>query len=103
LPAEIEPTSKIRNIVVFTQSAMIKKEARFPVKKGENIVRITEITPYLVDASVQVSIGGKSAVKISEIKVAETYLRKAPQDKLQKLQARLDNLDDLMKATSNEI
>jgi uncharacterized protein (TIGR02231 family) len=103
LPAEIEPSSKIRNIVVFTQSAMIKKEARFPVKKGENIVRITEITPYLVDASVQVSIGGKSAVKISEIKVAETYLRKAPQDKLQKLQARLDNLDDLMKATSNEI
>ena len=59
LPVEIEPSSKIRNVVVFTQSAMIKKEARFPVKKGENIVRISEITPYLVDASVQVSIGGK--------------------------------------------
>ena len=36
LPVEIESSSKIRNVVVFTQSAMIKKEARFPVKKGEN-------------------------------------------------------------------
>lgn len=103
LPVEIEPSSKIRNVVVFTQSAMIKKEARFPVKKGENIVRLTEITPYLVDASIQVSIDGKAAVKISEIKVAETYLKKVPQDKIQKLQARLDNLEDVMKATSNEI
>lgn len=103
LPVEIEPSSKIRNVVVFTQSAMIKKEVRFTVKKGENIVRITEITPYLVDQSVQVSIGGKSAVKISEIKVAETYLRKAPQDKIRKLQAKLDNLEDIMRATSNEI
>ena len=103
LPVEIEPSSKIRNVVVFTQSAMIKKEARFTVKKGENIVRITEITPYLVDASVQVSIDGKAAVKISEVKITETYLSKAPQDKLQKLQAKLDSLDDLIKATSNEI
>lgn len=103
LPVEIEPSSQIRNVIVYTDSAMIKKEARFLVKKGENIVRIPGITPYLVDQSVQVSISGKAAVKISEIKVAETYLRKAPQDKIEKLQARLDNLEDLMKATSNEI
>lgn len=102
-PVEIEPSSKIRNIVVFTDSAMIKKEARFHITKGENIAKISGLTPNLVDQSVQVSIEGKAAVKISDIKVVETYLRKAPQDKIQKLQARLDSLEDLMKAASNEI
>lgn len=102
-PVEIEPSSKIRNVVVFTESAMIKKEARFHVKKGVNTARISGLTPYLVDQSVQVSIEGKSAVKISEVKVAETYLQKAPQDKILKLQAKLDNLDELMKTSSNEI
>lgn len=103
LPVEIEPSSKIRNVVVFTESAMIKKEARFHVKKGENTARISGLTPYLVDQSVQVSIEGKSAVKISEVKVAETYLQKAPQDKILKLQAKLDNINELMKTSSNEI
>ena len=103
LPAESEPSSAIRNVVVFTDSAMIKKEARVLVKNGENIVRIQGITPYLVDQSVQVSISGKAAVKITEIKVTETYLKKAPQEKIEKLQEKLDKLDNLMKASSNEI
>lgn len=102
-PIEIELSSKIRNVVVFTESAMIKKEARFPVKKGENIMRISGLTPYLVDQSVQVSIEGKSAVKISEVKVEETNLKKAPQEKILKLQAKLDNINELIKTASNEI
>lgn len=103
LPVEIEPSSNIRNIVVFTESALIKKEARFLVKKGENIARISGITPYLVDQSVQVSIEGKSAVKISEVNVAETYLQKVPQEKILKLQASLDNVNGLIKSGLNEL
>lgn len=75
MPVEIEPSSKIRNVVVFTESAMIKKEARFHVKKGENTARISGLTPYLVDQSIQVSIEGKSAVKISEVKVIENEMK----------------------------
>ncbi len=103
LPVEIEPSSKIRNIVVFTDSAMIKKEARVILKKGENVVRITELAPHLVDQSVQVSIEGKSSARISEVKVAETYLKKAPQEKVKSLQSRLDSVNELIKAGTNEI
>lgn len=103
LPVEIEQSAKIRNVVVFTESAMIKKEVRFHVKKGENTARISGLTPYLVDQSVQVSIEGKSAVKISEVKVQETYLQKAPQEKILKLQAKLDSINELIKTGSNEI
>lgn len=102
-PVETEPSPKIRNVVVFTDSAMIKKEARVIIKKGENIVRITGLTPHLVDQSVQVSIEGKSAVGISEVKVAETYLKKAPPEKVKSLQSRLDSINELIKAGTNEI
>ncbi len=100
LPVKIEPSTKIRNVIVFTESSMIKKEARFNVGKGENIVRMSGFTPYLVDQSVQVSIEGKSAVKISEVKVAETN---DPQEKMLKLQAKLYSIDEAMKTSSNEI
>jgi uncharacterized protein (TIGR02231 family) len=103
LPVEIELSSKIRNVVVFTDSAMIKKEARFHVKKGENTARISGLTPYLVDQSVQVGIEGKSAVKITEVKVEETNLQNAPQEKILKLQAKLDSINELIKTSSNEL
>jgi uncharacterized protein (TIGR02231 family) len=101
LPVEIEP--KIKNVVVFTQSAMIKKEVRLQVKKGENIARISGLTPSLVDQSVQVGIEGKSAVRISEINVAATNLKKAPQEKMLKLQAKLNDINEQIKAGTNEI
>ena len=103
LPVEIEASSKIRNVVVFMEGAMIKKEVRFLVKKGENTARISGLTPYLVDQSIQVDIEGKSAVRISEINVATTNLKKAPQEKILKLQAKLDNINEHIKTGSNEI
>ncbi len=103
LPVEIEPASKIQNVVVFTKGAMIKKEVRFFVKKGETIARISGLTPYLVDSSIQVNIKGKSAVRISEINVAATHLKKVSQEKIIKLQAKLDNINEQIKKSANEI
>jgi len=48
---EVEPVSKLQKITVFTDRAMISKETAFSVKRGENIIRITGMTPYLVDQS----------------------------------------------------
>ncbi|MBA4349533.1 MAG: hypothetical protein C0415_06055 [Thermodesulfovibrio sp.] len=100
---EIEPASKIQNIIIYTDRAMIKKEAVFSVRKGENIVRIAGVTANLIDQSVQVGIKWKSAVKISDVKVEKTYLQKTAPDKIQKLQSKLDNLNDIIRATTNEI
>jgi uncharacterized protein (TIGR02231 family) len=101
--AEIEPLSKIRNIILYQDRAMIKKEASVSLKKGENIVRIAGVTANLIDQSVQVGIKGKSSVKISDVKVEKTYLQKTAQDKIQKLQSKLDSLNDTIRAIINEI
>ena len=82
---------------------MIKKEAVLHVQKGENRVKITGITPYIMDESVRVSIKGKSAVKVIDVKVEKTHLQKTQQEKVQKLQTKLDSLNERIKEHTNEI
>jgi len=56
---EIETASKLQKVIVFTNRAMISKDAVVSVKKGENIVRFSGITPNLIDQSVQISLIGQ--------------------------------------------
>ena len=92
-PAEMESVPKIQSIVLYPDSAMIKKETAVAVKKGENIIRISGLTVNLTDESVQVNIKEKAAVRISSVRVEKTYLQKTAQDKIQKLQARLESIE----------
>jgi len=100
---EIEPTSSIQHIIVYPDSAMIKKQAVFPVKKGQNVIRISGITPNMVDASIQTSIKDGAGVKIADVKVEKTYLAKVSQEKTKKLKERLESLEELIKANTNRI
>jgi uncharacterized protein (TIGR02231 family) len=102
-PAEIESVPKIQGIVLYPDSAMIKKEAGIAVKKGENIIRISGLTTALTNESVQVNIKEKAAVRISDVRVEKTYLQKTVQDKIQKLQSRLESINELINANQNEI
>jgi len=101
--AEIEPASSIQNIVVYPDSAMIKKQAAFAVRKGQNTIRISGITSSLVDASVQASLRGGGGVKIADVKVEKTYLAETHREKTDKLKSRLENLEELIKTRTNEI
>jgi uncharacterized protein (TIGR02231 family) len=94
---EVEPASKLQKIIVFTDKAMIAKEAVFSVKRGENIVRVSGITPYLVDQSVQVTLMGQPEMSVSEVTVEETFLKETGQPKMQKLQSELNNLNNQIK------
>lgn len=102
-PADIASVAKIQSIVLYPDSAMIKKETAVAVKKGENIIRITGLTVNLTDESVQVNIKEKAAARISSVRVEKTYLQKTIQDKTQKLQSRLESINELIKERSNEI
>jgi chromosome segregation ATPase len=102
-PAEIESVPKIQSIVLYPDSAMIKKEAGIAVKKGENIIRISGLTVNLTDESVQVNIKEKAAVRISDVRVEKTYLQRTMRDKIQRLQLRLESINELINTNQNEI
>ncbi len=100
--AETEPASSIRNIVVYPDSAMIRKQAVFSVSKGQNVIRISGLTAGMVDASVQASLSGGTGVKIADVKVEKTFLSKTSQEKTEKLKRRLEDIEERMKAAAND-
>ena len=56
-----------------------------------------------MDESVQVSIKGKSAVKVIDVKVEKTHLQKTKQEKVHKLQTKLENLNERIKDTQMKL
>ncbi len=101
--SEVEPASKLQKIIVFTDKAMITKDASFSVKRGENTVRISGITPYLIDQSVQVSLLGQTDIAISEVTVEETFLKKTDQPAIQKLESELNIVKNQIKEGSSQL
>ena len=100
---EVEPVSKLQKITVFTDKAMITKDALFSVKRGENIIRLPGITPNLVNQSVQVSLMGQPEMAISEVAVEETFLKETEQPKMQKLQSELNNVSNQINEATSQI
>ncbi len=101
--SEVEPLSKLVKVTVYTDRAMIEKEALLSVTKGENVVCISGITPNLLDQTVQVSLMGQNDLAISEVTVEETYLKKADHPEMVKLQTRLTNLISQINELTNQI
>lgn len=101
--AEMEPASSILNIVVYPDSALIKKQSVFPVTKGQNILRFSGITSNMVDASVQTGFRGGAGVRITDVKVEKTYLAETHREKTERLKTRLEHLEEAIKTRTNEI
>lgn len=94
---------KITRVTVFTNNAMIRKEGKVFLKKGENMITIPDLTPNLIDNSVQVKISGTSTIKISDVKIKQTYLQKLQHDNIEKLQSKLDQIAALIKSDIDEV
>ncbi len=90
---EIIPRFKINSVVIYTDKAFVSKVSTFKVKQGESIVKVSKLTPMLVDESVQVEIVRGSGVKILDVKVVETFLEVTEVEKVKRLRARLDSLN----------
>ncbi len=69
-----DPASKLTRVVLFTDRAMIQKEAQIVVRKGENLIRFAGLPASLVDGSIQAEIVSRQDMLISGVKVSETRL-----------------------------
>lgn len=101
--AENEAAAKLQKVIVYSDRAMITKEAILSVKKGENTIRISGLTPFLVNQSIQVSTSGQSDVSIADVTVEETFLKQTDQPAFQKLQSELNNLNSQIKEVNYQL
>jgi uncharacterized protein (TIGR02231 family) len=102
-PREIDAEARITGVVVYTDRAMVRKEAVCALRQGNNLVRLTGLTTNLIDRSVQVGIKGQPTTRILDVKVEQTHLQKAHPEKIRGLQDRLDGLNKRIKALSDEV
>lgn len=102
LASVIELRADIDQVILYPDLAMIKKTARVSLRQGENVLRLSGVTPALIDNSVQISIEQDNA-RIRDIEVRETYLEKIKQERLDALRLRLEKLNGEIKSIENEM
>lgn len=103
-PAREAPIkTKISSVVIYPNSALITRVIGTVVDKGENLIKLSGFTVNLVDRSVQVGIVKGDGVKIYDVKVEETYLEKPEIEKISRLKAKIDSLNDLISRKHGEL
>lgn len=90
----------ITNVIVYYDSALIKKEANLNLKKGENRIRIDGLPASMVNESVQVVVKGAA---LHDVALQTTYLTKGDAVRIHALKEKLDSINDQMNAIQNEI
>lgn len=87
-----EPGSKLTRVVLFTDRAMVQKEAPVSLKQGENLIRFQGLPASLVDGSVQAEVTGRKDIRISGVKVSDTRLSNAEPSGVTQLRKRSEAL-----------
>jgi len=96
-----EVSSIIRSVIVYPDSAIIKREARVTLKKGENVIKLTGITSFAEDNTVQAKIQ-KDMAKILDIRVEKSYVEKREREKEKELKHKIGKIEEDMKNLRGE-
>lgn len=102
LYASVEIQSKIDSVVVYSDSALVKRTGIGAVKKGENTFKFNGLPVGLVDNSVIVGIKSGTG-KILDVKIEKTYLTKQYQEKVKIIKEKIDSLDQEIKLLNAEV
>ncbi len=91
---------EITRVIVYHDSAMIKKEAKMMLNKAVNEIVITNLPAAMVDESVQVIV--KDAA-LQDVRLETTYLQKGDAKRINTVLEKLNAIKDDITAKQNEI
>ena len=91
---------EITKVIVYYDSALVKKEAKINLNKGENLINIDGLPASMVNESVQVVV--KGAV-LHDVSVQTTYLKKGDAQRINTLKEKLESINNEINAKQNEI
>ena len=91
---------EISKVIVYHDSAMIKKEAKVILNKAVNEIVITNLPAAMVDESVQVIV--KDAV-LQDVRLETTYLQKGDAKRINTVLEKLNAIKDDITGKQNEI
>ncbi len=97
------PAHEITSVTIYPHNASVTKVINASVNKGENLIKLSGLPSSIANQSVQVEVVKGKGVKITDVKVEETYLEKPEVEKVSKLKAKIDSLNDLISLKVVEI
>lgn len=87
-----KPATIVTAATVFTSGAMLTREGAVRVKKGENIITVSNLPMDLHEESVRLSFSDTANIFIQDIRVEERVKREYAADQINALQKKVDSL-----------
>jgi len=91
---EIVTKSKISEVVVYPDSALITRVASVELKTGDYQVIFPDIIPEIDENSLRVSASGDAKVKLFSVELKKEYLEEVPSEKIKQLKNEIQKLED---------
>ncbi|WP_277657047.1 DUF4139 domain-containing protein [Seleniivibrio woodruffii] len=92
----------IRSVSVYRTGAIVKREFRAQLKKGENTVIVKGLPASVYSNTFRANPKAVGAVRVTDIETETTYLNKTATDKLAELEGRLDKVVQQIRKNKDE-
>lgn len=99
----METKSIIREVMIYPDSALVRREAELKLTAGETSVLFPGIIPEIDENSLRVSGRGNADVKILGAAVRREYTEEAPDEKLKAMEKEMEKLQDHKRALEDGI
>lgn len=100
--AEVNASSHITQVTVYSSSAFVTRSARTEVKTGDTKAIFADIIPEIDENSIRVKGKGTAEVKILGAQMKREYTEEAPAARVQELEAAIQAIEDENSKLANE-
>jgi uncharacterized protein (TIGR02231 family) len=94
---ELLAESSISQVTVYTQGALINRQATLKLSAGEQKVVFADIIPVIDEDSLRVSGQGSAQVKILGASLKKEFLKESPAERVKQLQDEIQQVNDEIK------
>ncbi len=99
--AEINVDSRISEVTVYPDSALVSRVAALKLNAGEYEVLFADIIPDIDENSLRVSVAGGGAVKLFGARVKKEFLQEDAAERVKQIREELQRLEDEMRKFSD--
>ena len=90
----ITANSKINQVVVFSEDALVNRVANVKLNAGEDKIIFSDIIPEIDEDSLRVSGSGSAEVKVLGVQVLKEFIKETPVQRVQELKDQIEQLND---------
>lgn len=101
LSSEIVADSRITEVTIYPDSALINRVANLKLNPGEYKVIFSNIIPEIDENSLRISGQGSAQVKLFGAQVKKEFLEEVPSEKIKQLQQQIQKLEDEIRQAQN--